>query len=72
MNDKYIVLVEFLFRHSNQEVEGAAALFFNKYDTIPITDQEIVKEIELQYGYDVIKIIHKQKKINVNVCLPKT
>lgn len=70
MNDKYIVLVEFLFRYSDHEVEGAAALFFNKNDIIPMTDHEIVKEIKRQYGYDAIKIIHKQNKINVNCCLP--
>lgn len=70
MIDKNIVLVEFLFRHSNQEVEGEVALIFNKNDIIPMTDQEVSKEIKRQYGYDVIKIIHKQNKINVNSCLP--
>lgn len=63
MRGKCIVLVEFLFRHSNQEVEGSAALLFNKGDTIPMTDQEILKEIKLQYGYDAIEIILKQKEI---------
>ena len=62
MRDKCIVLVDFLFRHSNHEVEGAAALFFNKNDTIPMTDKDILKEIKLQYGYDAIEIICKQKQ----------
>lgn len=63
MYDKCIVLVEFLFLHSNQIVKGSAALFFNKGDTIPMTDAEILKEIKLQYGYDVIEIILKQPEI---------
>ena len=62
MKSKCIVLVEFLFHHSNQEVEGSAALFFNKGDTIPMTDQEILKEIQLQYGYEAFEIIHRQKE----------
>lgn len=62
MHDKCIVLVDFLYRHSNHEVQGAAALFFDKNDTIPMTDQDIIKEIKLQYGYEAFKIIRKQKE----------
>lgn len=63
MSDKYIVLVIFLYLHNNYEIEGVVALFFDKDDTIPMADQEIIKEIKLQYGYDTVKIIHKQKEM---------
>ena len=62
MRGKCIVLVDFLFRHNNHKVEGSAALFFNKGDTIPMTDQELLKEIQLQYGYEAFEIIHRQKE----------
>lgn len=60
MNDKCIVLVEFIFLHSNEEIEGSAALFFGKNDVIPMIDDDILKEIKVQYGYDVIRLLHKQ------------
>ena len=56
------MLVEFVFRKNGHEVEGMAALYFNKNDTITMTDEELLKEIKTQYGYEAIKVIHKQKK----------
>ncbi len=61
MDDKCIVLVDFVFLHSNQEIEGSAALFFNKNDVILMTDEEILKEIKKQYGYDAIRVLHRQR-----------
>jgi len=46
MSGKCIVLVDFIFLYSNQEIEGSAALFFNKNDVIPMTDAEILNEIK--------------------------
>lgn len=62
MCDKSIVLVEFIFRVDGYEVEGNAALFFNKGDYIPMTDNEILEEIKRQYGYEAIRVLHKQKE----------
>ncbi|WP_431030148.1 hypothetical protein [Lysinibacillus sp. LZ02] len=62
MHDKCIVLVEFIFRVDQYEVEGNAALFFSKNDVIPLTDEAILKEIKAQYGYDAIEILHRQKE----------
>ena len=61
MRDKCIVLVDFIFLHSNQEIEGSAALFFNKNDVIPMTDEDILSEVKKQYGYDAIQVIYKQR-----------
>lgn len=61
MHDKCIVLVEFIFLHGEQEVEGSAALFFSKDDVIPMTDEDILKEIQGQYGYYAIQILHRQR-----------
>jgi len=61
MSDKCIVLVEFLFLYEHQEIEGSVALFFNKNDVIPMTDDDILKEIKTQYGYNAIRILHRQR-----------
>lgn len=59
--NKSIVLVEFIFLHMYQEIKGSAALFFGEYDVIPMTDEEILHEIKVQYGYNAIQILHKQR-----------
>ena len=61
VDDKCIILVEFLFFQMYQEIKGSAALFFGEYDVIPMTDEEILNEIKAQYGYDAIQILHKQR-----------
>lgn len=61
MVDKCIVLVDFIFLHENQEVEGSVALFFNKNDVIPMADVEILSEVNKQYGYDAIRVLHRQR-----------
>jgi len=61
MHDKCIVLVEFVFLHEHQEVEGSAALFFNENDIIPMSDEELLNEVKMQYGYHAIQIIHRQR-----------
>ena len=60
MCDKCIVLVDFLFLCDNQEIEGSAALFFGRNDVIPMSDEEILEEVKVQYGYDAVEILHKQ------------
>lgn len=62
MNKKCIVLVEFVFLHMDQEIEGSAALFFDENDAIPMTDEEILREIKLQYGYHAIRVLHRQRE----------
>ena len=61
MNNKCIVLVEFIFLHEHQEIEGSAALFFSKNDVIPMTDEEILNEVKGQYGYNAIRVLHRQR-----------
>ena len=61
MNDRCIVLVDFVFLYNGQEVEGSVALFFSKDDVIPMSDEEILNEVKGQYGYDAIQIIHRQR-----------
>ena len=61
MDDKCIIFVEFLFLQMYQEVRGSVALFFGEYDVIPMTDEEILNEIKVQYDYDAIQIIHRQR-----------
>lgn len=62
MYEKSIVLVEFIFKVENHEIEGKAALFFRKDVYIPMTDAEILEEIKRQYGYDAVQVLHRQKK----------
>ncbi|MFF5993483.1 hypothetical protein AAGS61_01860 [Lysinibacillus sp. KU-BSD001] len=62
MLDKCIVLVEFVFCVDQYEVEGNATLFFGKNDVIPMTDEDILKEIKAQYGYNAIRILHRQRE----------
>lgn len=61
MYEKSIVLVEFIFKVEHHEIEGKAALFFSKNEYIPMTDYEILGEINKQYGYDAVQILHRQK-----------
>ncbi len=58
---KTIVIVEFHYKYQELIVEGTSALFFDEGATIPMTDPELLKEIKLQYGYNAIKILYKQK-----------
>ena len=58
---KTIVIVEFHYKYQNLIVEGTSALFFDEGAIIPMTDAELLQEIKLQYGYDAIKILYKQK-----------
>jgi len=46
----------------DQEIEGSAALFFDENDAIPMTDEEILREIKLQYGYHAIRVLHRQRE----------
>ena len=61
MYDRCIVLVEFVFLHEQQEVEGSVALFFGKNDVISMTDEEILNEVNKQYGYNAIRVLHRQR-----------
>lgn len=62
MYDKSIMVVDFIFKVDGYEVEGKAALIFNKDDYLPMTDEEIIEEIKKQYGYDAVQILHRQKE----------
>ena len=59
MSDKCIILVDFIFLHEYLEIEGSAALFLKKDDVIPMSDEEILNEVKVQYGYDTIRVLHK-------------
>lgn len=61
MHDKSIVIVDFLFAYEHLEVEGTAALFFGGNEAIPMSDEEILSEVKMQYGYDAFQILHKQR-----------
>ena len=59
MSEKCIILVDFIFLHEYLEIEGSAALFLKKDDVIPMSDEEILNEVKVQYGYDAIRVLHK-------------
>ena len=61
VRDKCIILVEFVFLHDRQKIEGSAALFFNKNDVIPMADEDILSEVKVQYGYNAIQILPRQR-----------
>lgn len=59
---KSIISVDFIFKVDGYEAEGKAALFFRQDVYIPMTDDEILKEIKRQYGYEAIQLLHQQKE----------
>ena len=61
MRDKRIVSVDFIFLHEHLEIEGSAALFFNKSGVIIMSDEEILDEVKVQYGYNAIRVLHRKR-----------
>ncbi len=62
MRNKCILPIEFIFQVDSLEVVGNVALIYDKHVSLPMTDEDILEEVKVQYGYDAIKVLHKQRE----------